>query len=221
MAKNLPERGADKTQEGLVAGGAKSSSPKGKKTILMMGVVIIVSVGCAFVFVSKVYPSLAGNPQLNVVKQENEQTGEAPEIPGTPGTPETQAIKPVEVVKEPVSSKKKEEKPKEGKGAPEEESLIISLDPVVVNLRGSNARRYLKAKVSLEAKDGEIKKKLEAKSIQIKDRLISIFSSKTLEDVEGIEGQENLRREIKDTIDIVLKAESSVLQVYFTEFVVQ
>jgi len=89
-----------------------------------------------------------------------------------------------------------------------------------VNLSGSNGRRYLKVKINLDAKDGGVKKLIEAKSIQIKDRLISILSSKTLEDIEGLEAQENLRKEVKDAVDVVLKAEG-VLQVYFTEFVVQ
>mgnify|MGYP003497704952 CR=1 FL=1 len=44
---------------------------------------------------------------------------------------------------------------------------------------------------------------------------------KTLEDIEGSEGQEYLRREIQDSVNVVLKIEDGVLQVYFTEFVVQ
>ena len=75
--------------------------------------------------------------------------------------------------------------------------------------------------MNLEAKDAETKKKIEAKAIPIKDRLISILSSKTLEDIDGLEGQESLRVEIKNNIDSILKVENGVLQVYFSEFVVQ
>ncbi len=112
------------------------------------------------------------------------------------------------------SEKKKEEKVEEG-------PFIIPVEVIVVNLSGSNARRYLKAKIHLEAKDAEGKKKIEAKAIPIKDRLISILSSKTLEDIEGLEGQESLRGEIKKNIDTILKVEGGILQVYFSEFVVQ
>ena len=131
-------------------------------------------------------------------------------------------VKQPEKEKEPASSsKKKEEKGKEGhEGEEKEESLIAPIETLIVNLSGSNGRRYLKAKINLEAKDGEMKRIIETKSVQIKDRLISILSSKTLEDIDGLEGQENLRKEIKDAVDVVLKAEG-VLQVYFTEFVVQ
>ena len=189
---------------------------KGNKTVMMMGIVILISVGCAFVFVSKVYPSLTGNVAPDAVVPGNPENEAAVE------TAEVQTVKQSETKKEPAStSKKKEEKGKEGhEGAEKEESLIIPVDTIVVNLSGSNGRRYLKAKINLEAKDGDVKKIIEAKSIQIKDRLISIISSKTLEDIDGLEAQENLRKEIKDAVDVVLKVEG-VLQVYFTEFVVQ
>lgn len=189
---------------------------KGNKTIMMMGIVILISVVCAFVFVSKVYPSLTGNVAPDALVPENPDNEAAVE------TAEAQTVKQPETKKEPAStSKKKEEKGKEGhEGAEKEESLIVPVDTIVVNLSGSNGRRYLKAKINLEAKDGDVKKIIEAKAIQIKDRLISILSSKTLEDIDGLEAQENLRKEIKDAVDVVLKVEG-VLQVFFTEFVVQ
>lgn len=186
---------------------------KGNKTFIMMGGVVLISVGCAFVFVSKVYPSLTGNTPVDVGELEQEHTEEIAEV---------QTIKPAEIEKEPLStSKKKDEKGKEENKDVVEESMIVPLEPVIVNLCGSGGRRYLKAKINLEAKDGDVKKKIESMSVQIKDRLISILSSKTLEDIEGLEGQESLRREVKDVVDVVLKMEGGVLQVYFTEFVVQ
>ena len=203
-------------EENKVTEQPAAEKKKGNKTIMMMGIVILISVGCAFVFVSKVYPSLTGNVAPDALVPENEASGE---------TAEAQTVKQPETKKEPASaSKKKEEKGKEGKegkeGAEKEGSLIVPVDTIVVNLSGSNGRRYLKAKINLEAKDGEVKKLIESKSIQIKDRLISILSSKTLEDIDGLEAQENLRKETKDAVDVVLKVEG-VLQVYFTEFVVQ
>ncbi|MDR4509059.1 MAG: flagellar basal body-associated FliL family protein [Candidatus Brocadiaceae bacterium] len=102
-----------------------------------------------------------------------------------------------------------------------EESLIVPFDPVIVNLSNSNARRYLKATINFEVKDLNSKSAVVKKGVQIKDRLISILSSRSLEDIEGVEGQQLLRNIIKDTVNVVLKMEDAVLQVYFTEFVVQ
>lgn len=212
MADKTVKNEVKNTQENEVSD-QSINQRKGNKTIIMMGTVVLISVGCAFVFVSKVYPSLTGNVQPDAMGQEKERIH---------NIPEAQTAKSTEVEKSQSStSKKKEDNGKDDKKNIEEESLIIPIDPVIVNLSGSGGRRYLKAKINLEAKDGDIKKKIEAKSVQIKDRLISILSSKTLEDIEGTEGQENLRGEIQDAVDVVLKIEDGVLQVYFTEFVVQ
>lgn len=191
---------------------------KANRTFIMMGVVILISVGCAFVFVSKVYPSLTGNTQLNIAGQAIVAEGQEP--PGQ--IAEVQTANTSEMKREPASaSKKKDEKAKGDKKNAEEESVIVPVETVIVNLSGSGGRRYLKAKINLEASDDEVKKKIEAKSVPLKDRLISILSSKTLEDIEGLEGQESLRREIRDAVDAILKMEGGVLQVYFTEFVIQ
>ena len=222
MANKTDRNEIEKTQANEVSDQLPNRR-KGNKAIIMMGGVVLISVGCAFVFVSKVYPSLTGDVQLAAVGQEKEGEEERFE-----DVQEVQTMKPAEVEKLPVStSKKKEEHEKEDKKGKdeiiniEEECLIVPVDPVIVNLSGSGGRRYLKAKINLEAKDVDIKKKIEAKSVQIKDRLIFILSSKTLEDIEGSEGQEYLRREIQDSVNVVLKIEDGVLQVYFTEFVIQ
>ncbi|GEM_PF-1003233 len=195
---------------------------KSNKPVMMMGIVVLISVGGAFVFVPKVYPSLAGNVTSDAIVREQEWFEDAVEAREAAGEATTQEVKPQELKKEPASSKKKEEKKKEGEEGAEKEEvvLIVPLDTIIVNLSASNGRRYLKTKINLEAKDGEVKKTIESKAIQIKDRLISILSSKTLEDIDGLEAQENLRKEIKDAVDVVLKVEG-VLQVYFTEFVIQ
>lgn len=212
MAAKTDRNEVEKTQANEISD-QSTNRKKGNKAIVMIGGVVLISVGCAFVFVSKVYPSLTGDVQLDAVGQEHERVEDIPAV---------QTVEPVEVEKLQVStSKKKEENGKGDKMNIEEECLIIPVDSVVVNLSGSGGRRYLKATINLEAKNGDIKKKIEAKSVQIKDRLISILSSKTLEDIEGSEGQENLRREIQDSVDVVIKIEDGVLQVYFTEFVVQ
>ncbi|MCF6149315.1 MAG: hypothetical protein E3K37_11740 [Candidatus Kuenenia sp.] len=110
---------------------------------------------------------------------------------------------------------------KDSEESVQEGPVIVPIDTVVVNLSGSNLRRYLKAKVILEVRDEEIRGKLETRTIQVKDRLISIFSSKTIDDIDSVEGREHLKREIKDSVDVILSAEKAVLQVYFEEFVVQ
>jgi len=182
---------------------------KGIGTSLKRGMAVSLGFVCISLCVSKGYASLPENFQIDRRIQESAWTEEY----GGPCSAELQGGEMIAV----SSEKKKEEKG----GAAEEGPLIIPVDTIVVNLSGSNARRYLKAKVNLEAKDAETKKKIESKTIPIKDRLISILSSKTLEDIDGLEGQESLRSEIKNNLDSILKVENGILQVYFSEFVVQ
>ena len=179
---------------------------KGIGMIMKRGMAVSLGFACVFLCASKGYASLPGNLPVDQEMPEAHWTEERIDLHRgkLPGG-EMIAVS---------SAPKKEEKVEEG-------PLIIPVDTLVVNLSGSNARRYLKAKVHLEAKDAETKKKIEAKSIPIKDRLISILSSKTLEDIDGLEGQESLRIEIKNNIDSILKIQNGVLQVYFSEFVVQ
>ncbi|MFN3531398.1 MAG: flagellar basal body-associated FliL family protein [Candidatus Brocadia sp.] len=218
MAEKTDKSEIAETQENKVVD-QPADKGKGNKTLIMMGAVVLISVGCAFVFVSKVYPSLTGSAQPNIVGQ---GSAEDQAMETAEKSEKVQTVEPAKVMKESAStSKKKDEKGKEDKKDVEEELMIVPIETVIVNLSGSGGRRYLKAKINLEASDGEVKKKIEAKFVQIKDRLISILSSKTLEDVEGLEGQDNLRKEIKDAVDVILKVEGGVLQVYFTEFVIQ
>lgn len=175
---------------------------KGNKSVVMTGIVMLIAIGCAFPFASNVYSSFdnVSSAAAGFEKAEevvDRQIGKSREI------------------------KKVSDKKTEDKGVVEEKILIVPLDAIIVNLSGSSGRRYLKTKINLEARDEDVKKKIEVRVIQIKDRLITILSSKTLEDIEGIEGQENLRREIKDTVDVLLKAEGGIMQVYFSEFVIQ
>ncbi len=218
MAENTDKSEISGAQEDN-ASNQPVSSGKANKTFIMMGGVVLISVGCAFVFVSKVYPSLSGNTQP-IVAEQGEMTTQGQKPVGKIEV--EQVAKPADTKKEAESvSKKKDEKGKEGNKEAGEESLIVPVETVIVNLSGSSGRRYLKAKINLEASNGEVKEKIEVKSVPLKDRLISILSSKTLEDVEGLEGQESLRREIKDAVEMILKVEGGVLQVYFTEFVIQ
>lgn len=91
---------------------------------------------------------------------------------------------------------------------------------VIVNLAETNAERYLKVDVVLELDSAKLVKEVESRLPQIQDLLISITSTKTLEDVSTTSGRNMLRQEIVDKINSLL-ATGQVTNVYFTEFVVQ
>lgn len=91
---------------------------------------------------------------------------------------------------------------------------------IIVNLAETNAERYLKVDLVLELDSPKLLKEIESRLPQIQDLLISITSTKTLDDVSTTSGRNMLRQEMVDKINSLL-ATGQVSNVYFTEFVVQ
>ena len=93
-------------------------------------------------------------------------------------------------------------------------------DPIIVNLAGTKGQRYLKVSIQFEVTDDNVVDELKARQPLILDLLIGILSSKTIEDVSNTVGRNRLRREIIDKSNAELVS-GKVINVYFTEFVVQ
>jgi len=97
---------------------------------------------------------------------------------------------------------------------------IYSMNPFVLNLAGSGGKRFLRVKMDLELKDQAIFKQVHAQFPRVKDRLLTILSSKKFQDINTVEGKSNLRAEIAASIDTLL-SKGAVTNVYFTEFVIE
>jgi len=97
---------------------------------------------------------------------------------------------------------------------------IYPLDPFVVNLVSGNANRYLKCKIDLELDSQELQQEIDKKLPAIRDLIIRILSSKTVEEIQTSKGKEKLKEEIKRKINEILTT-GEVRNVYFTEFVIQ
>ncbi len=103
------------------------------------------------------------------------------------------------------------------------EPLIVSFESIITNISGTNGRRFLKARINLEVANTEVEGKVRGRMVQLRDRLISLLSAKTIDELDGWEHQDVIRREIRDEFNILLHSEGSegVKQIYFTEFVIQ
>ncbi len=97
---------------------------------------------------------------------------------------------------------------------------IYPLDPFIVNLVSPNADRYLKCKIDLELSNQAVQKEIDKKLPAIRDLIIQILSSKTVEEIQTARGKEKLKEEIKRKINQMLTT-GEVRNVYFTEFVIQ
>jgi len=97
---------------------------------------------------------------------------------------------------------------------------MYPLDKFTVNLLSQNGSRYIVAKIDLEQENEEMTVELDTKVSLIRDIIISILSSKTVEEISTPKGKEKLKEQIVDQINKYLE-DGEVKRVYFTNFVIQ
>jgi len=98
--------------------------------------------------------------------------------------------------------------------------MLYPLDTFTVNLKSDSGRRYLKVTISLELEGQELSNELDAKSPVLRDKIIRILSSKTLEEISSRKGKQKVSDQIMDTINGML-TDGRIKGIYFTEFVIQ
>jgi flagellar FliL protein len=103
-----------------------------------------------------------------------------------------------------------------GKAAPAQS--LVTVPTFVVNLADPSGRRYLKLSMDLEVKGGP--EAVQGSMSKIRDALLMLLSSKSVEELAGVEGKITLRKDVADRINQVL-GKPVVLRVYFTDFVIQ
>ena len=109
----------------------------------------------------------------------------------------------------------------EGEKSTKPVSLMVSLDPFVVNLADPPpARRYMKIKVDVQMVDEKAAIDIKDKMVVIRDSTIMLLSSKTSRDVSTMEGKLAMRNEIAEKINLALEG-PKVVRVLYSELVIQ
>jgi len=98
--------------------------------------------------------------------------------------------------------------------------ILYPLDTFTVNLKSDAGRRYLKTTMSLELDNSKLSLELDAKSPVIRDRVIRILTSKTLEEISSKRGKQKVSDQIMDTLNAMI-SDGTIQGIYFTEFVIQ
>ena len=98
--------------------------------------------------------------------------------------------------------------------------ILYPLDTFTVNLKSDAGRRYLKVTMSLELEGEELSLELDAKSPVLRDKVIRILTSKTLEEISSKKGKQKVSQQIMDTLNAMI-SDGTVRGIYFTEFVIQ
>ena len=131
-----------------------------------------------------------------------------------------------EAVEESAEKDKNGEEGGEGEDGENAEELppgvgvMFTMDPFVVNLAGSNGKRFLKVTATLELSSPEVNPEFEENLQKITDSILVLLSSKTFEDVYSVQGKFKLKDEITTRVNRFLVV-GHVKDAYFTEFIVQ
>lgn len=120
-----------------------------------------------------------------------------------------------------------EEKPAEGEEgkeeAPAEEDFLgvmLPMDPFVVNLAGSEGKRFLKVTIFLELSTPEVHLEIKENIQKVTDSILILLSSKAFEDVYSVQGKFKLKDEITTRVNRFLVV-GHIKDAYFTEFIIQ
>lgn len=97
---------------------------------------------------------------------------------------------------------------------------IYPLEPFIVNIYDGQELRYLKVKVELEMVGAAVKPDVDMRLAPIRDAILVLLSTKTLLEVQDIQGKNQLKDEILAAINKHM-APGKITKVYFTDFVVQ
>ena len=119
-----------------------------------------------------------------------------------------------------VSKKKRASSVMDDTRSLSEIGVLYPLDTFTVNLKSDSGRRYLKVTMSLEVSGEELSLELDAKSAVLRDRIIRILTSKTLEEISSKKGKAKVTAQIMDTLNSMI-VDGSIEGIYFTEFVIQ
>jgi flagellar FliL protein len=97
---------------------------------------------------------------------------------------------------------------------------VYLIEDIIVNPAGSEGRRFLNVSVALEYYDAVTAGELEARQIQVRDLLISLFTARTVQELDDITEKEEMKVEILREVNKLLRR-GRVVRVYFVNFVMQ
>ena len=108
------------------------------------------------------------------------------------------------------------------KPVPEEADIgpMVEIKEFVVNIIGEDAAHYVKASLSLELDKDTTQEEVTKRMPQIRDAILLLIGNKTFEELQDLQGKNQVKAELKSKINSFLKT-GKIKNVYLTDFVVQ
>ena len=101
-----------------------------------------------------------------------------------------------------------------------EEPGKFDLKEIIVNPADTNGQRYLLVKLSLELDNKEHQALIEKNRSKIRNNLIKHLSAKSVPELQGADGKEDLRLELVKIINETIETRS-VRNLYYSKYVMQ
>ena len=97
---------------------------------------------------------------------------------------------------------------------------MVNIEEFIVNIISGDAAHYVKASITVELSNEEVKIEVEQRMPQMRDAILLLISNKTYEELQDLQGKKQLKAELLSKINSFLHS-GQVVSVYFTNFVVQ
>jgi flagellar protein FliL len=101
-----------------------------------------------------------------------------------------------------------------------EQTVIQEMGTYLVNLADPGGKRYLKITMQFELTNAKVSQELARRTVEIRDKIIMLLSSKEYEEIGNPTGKMTLKKELINQLNRVLQ-DGQVKEIYFTEFLVQ
>lgn len=102
----------------------------------------------------------------------------------------------------------------------EKTKRIVTLKPIIVNVRDTRLTRYLKVSIGLETNSDAVVEEINKTMYPINDFLVDRLSSVRIEELDNAAGRNKLKRELMYGLNELLES-GVVTNLYFSEFIVQ
>lgn len=98
---------------------------------------------------------------------------------------------------------------------------IHAVENMVLNPAGTNGTRFLMVTVALELADEAAANQAQQRDPEVRDVLLRVLGSQTVDRLTDITAREGLRQELKDSASAVFRTPGAVRRLYLPQFVVQ
>jgi flagellar protein FliL len=99
-------------------------------------------------------------------------------------------------------------------------AVMHSFENLVLNPAGTGGTRFLMVSAAFELRDSKLADQLKAREVEVRDRILLILGSKTVDELAEISKREQVKEDLRAGVESMFER-GSVIEVYLPQFVIQ